>query len=144
VKYFAPDQILGSGYFASDDVPSESPPEEVEEVSEGHWYVPSDRPRRLIREDRERLGIIPKRVKKVIEVVAKATVAQEKTDTQANAVLARKLEQQEIEVQARYTEAMQIERDRILARDITRALAIKRRQKELDDEDEREVQMLLM
>ena len=105
-------------------------------------YVPR---RRSVQEERERLGIIPKRVKQVIKAVAKATVQQEKTDPQANADLQRRLEAQDIAMQAQYQDAMRRERERLLMRDITRALAIKRRQQEMDDEDEENsVAMLLM
>ena len=101
--------------------------------------------RRSVQEERERLGIIPKRVKKVIRAVAAATVQQEKTEPQADSELRRRLAQQDIQMQARYMEAMRRERDRLLTRDITRALAIRRRQQEMDDEDEEiSVSMLLM
>lgn len=120
-------------------------PAAVQQYSGGYadiGYVPR---RRSVQEERERLGIIPKRVKQVIKAVAKATVQQEKTEPQANADLQRRLEAHDIAMQAQYQEAMRRERERLLMRDITRALAIKRRQQEMDDEDEENsVAMLLM
>lgn len=55
----------------------------------------------------------------------------------------RSQQQQDIEATARHVEFMNAERDRILSRDIERALRIRRRQMEMD-EDEREAELLLM
>jgi hypothetical protein len=72
-------------------------------------------------------------------------VVAEKTDTQAEGILARRLEQQDIEAKAKYAEFMRQERERLRTQAIARALQIKRRQKQLaDEEDDREVEMLLM
>lgn len=120
------------------------PPAPVETYSGGYadfGYVPR---RRSVQEERERLGILPRKVQKVIKAVAVATVKQEKTEKQAVAQLQQALVKQDIDVQAAYLEALHVERVRI-QREIVRSMAIKRRQQELDDEDEdRAVEMLLM
>lgn len=100
--------------------------------------------RRSVQEDRERLGILPRKVQKVIKAVAVATVKQEKTEKQAVVQLRQALVRQDIDAQAKYFEALQAERMRV-QREIARSIAIKRRQQELDDEDEdMAVQILLM
>jgi hypothetical protein len=113
--------------------------------SGGFMEVPQVRRRKTVKEDRERLGIIPREVKQVIKAVARATVVAEKTDTQAETILARRLEQQDIEAKAKYAEFMRQERDKLRTQAIARAIQIQRRQKQLaDEEDDREVEMLLM
>lgn len=111
--------------------------------SGGFFEVPQVRRRRSIKEERERLGIIPRAVKQVLQAVARASVVADKTDAQAEHQLAQRLAQQDIEAKARYVEFMQQERDRILTRDIDRALRIRQRQIELE-EDDRDAEMLLM
>jgi hypothetical protein len=117
----------------------------AEQYSGGFFEIPQVRRHRSIKEDRERLGIIPREVKQVIKAVARATVVAEKTDTQAESILARRLEQQDIEAKATYAEFMRQERDRLRSQAIARAVQIRRRQQQLaDEEDAREVEMLLM
>jgi len=118
-------------------------PPVAESYSGGFYEVPQVPRRRSVREERERLGIITREVKQIVMAVARASVVADKTDYQAAQQLAQRLEQQDIEARARYVEFMQQERDRILSRDIERALRIRRRQYEID-EDEREAEMLLM
>lgn len=113
------------------------------EYSGGFFEVPQVPRRRTIKEDRERLGIIPKQVKQIVQAVARASVVAHKTDGEATYQLEQRLAKQDIEAKTRYAEFMKQERDRILSRDIERAMRIKRRQYEID-EDEREVEMLLM
>lgn len=114
-----------------------------QQASGGFFEVPQVKRRRSIKEERELLGIIPREVKQVIQAVARASVVADKTDDQAARQLAARLEQQDIEAKARYTEFMQKERDRILSRDIERALRIKKRQAELDDDEESAVMLLM-
>jgi hypothetical protein len=111
--------------------------------SGGFFEVPQVKRRRSVKEERELLGIIPREVKQVIQAVARASVVADKTDDQAARQLAARLEQQDIEAKARYTEFMQKERDRILSRDIERALRIKQRQAEMDDDEESAVMLLM-
>ena len=107
--------------------------------------MPQVRRHRSIKEDRERLGIIPREVKQIVKAVARATVAAEKTDTQAQVQLSRRLEQQDIEAKAKYAEFMRQERDRLRTQAIARAVQIQRRKKQLEDEeDDRDAVMLLM
>lgn len=113
-----------------------------QQASGGFFEVPQVKRRRSVKEERELLGIIPREAKQIIQAVARASVVADKTDDQAARQLAARLEQQDIEAKARYTEFMQKERDRILSRDIERALRIKQRQAELDDEES--AVMLLM
>ena len=124
-------------------IPPDPPAPAAEQASGGFYEVPQVRRHRSVREERERLGIFPRAVKQIVLAVARASVVADKTDDQAARQLAQRLAQQDIEAQARYVEFMQQERDRLLTRDIERALRIRRRQYELD-EDEREAEMLLM
>jgi hypothetical protein len=114
-----------------------------ETYSGGFFELPRMKRVRSVEEERERLGIIPKKVKQIIKAVAAASVQEVKTDDQAERQLAQRLAAQDIEAQARFAEFMRAERDRLLSRDIGIALRIKAKQ-EADDEDEREVEMLLM
>jgi hypothetical protein len=113
------------------------------QASGGFFEVPQVGRRRSVNEERERLGIIPRAVKQIVQAVARASVVADKTDAQAAQQLAARLAQQDIEAKARYTQFMQQERDRILSRDIDRALRIRKRQAEIE-EDDREAEMLLM
>ena len=116
-----------------------------QQASGGFFEIPQVRRHRSVKEERERLGIIPREVKQVIKAIARASVVAEKTDTQAESILARRLEQQDIEAKAKYAEFMRQERERLRTQAIARALQIKRRQKQLaDEEDDREAEMLLM
>lgn len=115
----------------------------AESYSGGFYEVPQMRRHRSVREERERLGIIPRKVKQIAQAVARASVVADKTDDQAQRQLEQRLAQQAIEANERYVQFMQQERDRILSRDIERALRIRKRQYELD-EDDREAEMLLM
>jgi hypothetical protein len=115
----------------------------AEAFSGGFFEVPHVPRRRSVREERERLGIFPREVKQIALAVARASVVADKTDDQAERQLAARLAQQDIEAKTRYVEFMRQERDRLLSRDIERALRIRQRQYELD-EDEREAEMLLM
>jgi hypothetical protein len=137
-RYFGP-RYFGDG----GDQPPIPPAPAAETYSGGFFEVPHVPRRRSVREERERLGIITREVKQIARAVARASVAADKTDYQAEQQLAQRLAQQDIEAKARYVEFMRQERDRILSRDIERALRIRRRQYELD-EDEREAEMLLM
>lgn len=116
---------------------------DVSDAGGGFFEVPHVPRHRSVREERERLGIFPRAVKQIAVAVARASVVADKTDHQAQVQLEQRLAQQHIEAQARYVEFMKQERDRLLARDIERALRIRQRQYELD-EDEREAEMLLM
>lgn len=113
------------------------------QASGGYFEVPRVPRRRSVKEERERLGIIPREVKQIMQAVARASVVADKTDAQAEQQLAARLAQQDIEAKARYVEFMQQERDRILTRDIDRALRIRKRQAEIE-EDDWDAEMLLM
>lgn len=116
-----------------------------QQASGGFFEIPQVRRHRSIKEDRERLGIIPREVKQIVKAVARATVVAEKTDTQAEADLARRLKQQDIEAKAKYAEFMRQERDRLRTQEIARAIQIQRRKRQLEDEeDDRDAVMLLM
>lgn len=120
-------------------------PPSVEQYSGGFFEIPQVGRHRSVKEDRERLGIIPREVKQIVKAVARATVVAEKTDTQAESILSRRLQQQDIEAKAKYAEFMRQERDRLRTQAIARALQIQRRQKQLEDEeDDRDAVMLLM
>lgn len=118
------------------------PPPAVVVSNSGGYYEGVPR-RRSVREERERLGIIPRQVKKIVKAVARVTVAEDKTDYQAERMLAERLAQRDIEDQARYRLLMQIERDRILARDVDLVLRM-RAKRARDEEDDLDAEMLLM
>ena len=137
--------VKAYGVFLPKD-PAVAPPEPpvvVESFGGGFYDVSYVKRRRTVQEERELLGIIPRRVKKIVQAVAKATVKAEKTDGQAERLLAQRLAAQEIESQAKYVRLMQLERDRLLSRDIDISLRIKAKRAR-DEEDEREAEMLLM
>jgi hypothetical protein len=137
-RYFGP-RYFGDG---GDEAPV-PPPVVAETYSGGFYEVPHVPRRRSVREERERLGIIPRQVKQIAQAVARASVVADKTDDQAQRQLEQRLAQKAIEAKARYVQFMKQERDRILSRDIERAIRIRQRQYELD-EDDREAEMLLM
>lgn len=123
--------------------PTISPPVASASTATGGYYEGVPR-RRSVREERERLGIIPREVKKVITAVARASVVAQKTDAQAERQLQQRLDQQDIEAKARYVELMRQERDRLLSRDIAIALRIKLKQAADEDDDERASELLLL
>lgn len=127
-------------------VTSDQPtPAPVEQYSGGFFEIPQVKRPRSVKEERERLGIIPREVKQIVKAIARATVAAEKTDIQAQAQLLSRLEQQDIEAKAKYAEFMRQERDRLRTQAIARAVQIQRRKKQLEDEeDDRDAVMLLM
>lgn len=137
--------ILGAGACvnASDNCASSGTGPVQTAFGGGFYEVPHIPRHRTVQEERERLGIIPKAVKKVLVQVAQASVSKEATDTQATGLLATALAQRDIQPASQYTQFMQQERDRILSQNIEMALRIRQRQYELD-EDEREAEMLLM
>lgn len=125
------------------------------QFSGGYFHeVPRVHRKKSVEEEREDLGIIPRRVQKVIAEVAKRSVTMIKTDEQANGLLKNALSELKIPESKQYIAAMQSQRDRILQRDIARAMLIKQRQEELrreairrqqDAEDEEfSVEMLLL
>lgn len=123
--------------------PTISPPVASASTATGGYYEGVPR-RRSVREERERLGIIPREVKKVITAVARASVVAQKTDAQAERQLQQRLDQQDIEAKARYVELMRQERDRLLSRDIAIALRIRMKQAADEDDDERASELLLL
>jgi hypothetical protein len=116
-----------------------------QQASGGFFEIPQVRRHRSVKEDRERMGIIPREIKQIVKSVARATVVAEKTDMQAQSILASRLEQQDIESKAKYAEFMRQERDRLRTQAIARAMQIQRRKKQLEDEeDDHDAVMLLM
>jgi hypothetical protein len=116
---------------------------EAGQASGGFYEVPQVPRRRSVKEERERLGITTREVKQIIKAVAQSTVAAVQTDVQAKLELERRLAQQDFELKALHAQQLRRERERLLARDLAVALAIRRKQ-QADDEDEREAEMLLM
>lgn len=116
--------------------------------------VPRVHRKKSVEQEREDLGIIPRRVQKVIAEVAKRSVTMIKTDEQADGLLKNALSELKIPESKQYIAAMQSQRDRILQRDIARAMLIKQRQEELRrdairrqqeaEDEEFSVEMLLL
>lgn len=136
---------FGPRYFGDGGNEPPIPPAPVVSNNSGGYYeVPQVKRHRTVQEERELLGIVPKRVKQVIEQVAEASIAAEKTDTQAGWLLQTALAKQDIQAKPQYEALMQQERDRILNRDIQLALGLRAKWKADQEDEDYAVEMLLL
>jgi len=109
----------------------------------GGGYVGYDhysKRKKSVNEERQRLGIIPKEVKKAIKEVVKENLGYG-SEERANYELKRELERRDIEYKAQYSQALEQYRDHMIALEIYRLLKIKQA---ADDDDEEAAMWLLM
>jgi hypothetical protein len=99
----------------------------------GYAELPRIDRKKSVQQEREELGIIQKKVQKVITEVAKRSVNMIKTDEQAIGLLRNALDEQKIPNKDRYLESFAEKRDKMLQTDIARALLIRQRNKELQN-----------
>lgn len=122
--------------------------------SGGFAEVPQVRRSKSVQQEREDLGIIPRRVQKVIAEVAKRSVTMIKTDEQAEGLLKSALKDKEIPQNEQFIASFNAQRDRMLQRDIGRSLLIRQRQQQIEreamqrqqdaEDEESTVEMLLL
>lgn len=142
--YFA-GTFYGPRYFGDGGNTPPIPPAPVVQSNSGGFYeVPQVKRHRTVQEERKLLGIVPKRVQQVIETLAEASIAAEKSDTQAGWLLQTALAKQDIQAKPQYEALMQQERDRILSRDLQLALALRAKWKADQEDEDRAIEFLLM
>jgi len=96
--------------------------------------------KKSVNEERQRLGIIPKSVKKVIKEVVQESLGYGSEEV-ANYDLKQELERRNITYKAQYAKALEQYRDHMIALEIYRLLKIKQA---ADDDDEEAAMWLLM
>jgi hypothetical protein len=109
--------------------------------------VPQVRRKKTVQQEREELGITA-RVEKVIKQVAKKSVAQVKTESQAEGLLRSALARADIQIAQKYKGALQSERNRLLEQNVAVALLIRKKEQEARrkemEEDESDIELLLL
>ncbi len=127
--------------FGSSSVVPPIPPVVVDS-SGGYWpgYV---RRKESVREQRERLGIIPKAVRKIIKSVVAESIIENKTEVQAVKLFEQELETRDLAYKAQYAAALESYRNKMIEAEIYKRIRAKKKQDD-DEDDEQRLIMLLM
>ena len=108
----------------------------------GGYFPEYVKRKRSVREERERLGIIPKTVKKIVKEIVKLEREERIGEEVALEILKAELERRNIVEQERFRIYLEQQRDLFVSNEIGRFLAIQRKKDE--DEENFIVDLLLM
>lgn len=127
-------RIVMLGLYPGDAVIPPEPPEAL--VTGGGGYVGYDHYKRKksVDEERKKLGIIPKAVKKAIKAVVKENIAYGSGD-KAEQELKIELQRRDIAYKQNYAVALEAYRDQMVALEIYRLMKIKQAKDDQDDDD---------